>query len=1297
MVVETEGNAFSNFNMSGYAVIQGFVLKSGVTGLGDYNYLSALTNLTHVDLPDTMSSLPGNLGTSLTDIAIRYTGEEYTDSSYLSGADNITYYVAEPTNEENSVVKAIKARYDNQTKKTYTLKSLDDYAKMKEATLTISLKPETKIYAGEKVPYTINQNTTGLEEDKLQGILLSSYGYAQNDDDGNPLTMPVSTGEYQFYVKASSTDSTFGTKSNTISITAESGITYELTDLPREEEEEAVTKKKLTIKPIEGKETAVMPEYTSTASNRAPWYADRNDIYEVEIAEGVSNIGAYALRGLAKVETVTWQMKGTGSIGSNAFNGCTSLKSIDTILTKAETIGKNAFQGCTALTEVTIPENVKKLGDQTFQNCTALQTVTVKDADTRWIKIESGTKAETIELSNSPFQGCTALKTVVLPEGYKEIPNNFLKNITSIESFDIPDSVTVIGYYAFNGCTNLADLEMPEKLEKLSSTALQGTAITKLTLPESLKVVTTDQKNETSAENFSLTGQNSKASYPALQELTVNTDIPVVAGYGAVYSDIGVSTLEKVTIGEKVTTIPDQAYYGCAALTTVVFPEEGNSSLTTIGVKAFSQYSNTPMNLEGDIIQPSTVTTIGEAAFGGTKLKSVTMEAPAETDETENYYTIGNGAFGNIDTLESIELKSPAILRTGIAGRINQIGGRSKNKTEDMPGITVRIHAVDLQNTDGGEYNGSILNAFSNASYDTVIFTKEAAYETQTAIFRKSISTQRPLVKLEMEGERVTEDGYKYIVVETEDEKANWPITITGYTGEEKELTIPGEIEVNYGETGVGSEEKINHKVTAIGASSFMRTDITKVTLSENMTTIGTQAFQSCSALSDINLGKVQHIGNQAFAGANLQDMDFSSLVTVGENAFADALGSSGRNRGNINLPDTVTSIGSRAFSGISVKEGQDYVIVRLPENEAYTTIADYAFAGVKARKITIPANITEIGTGAFSEDSVTALDVKGENIQSVPSGLCSYVYIKNKESDSYKAFKAAGYTIISSEEDAKTELENKIKEAEDALAAIVRSDYQESYLAALEKRIEDAKAVLEKENAEPEDYLETAKKLATATTNSFRKTSTEEAKGNLESLMTDMEANNDPSDYTEESWNKLLEVMDEVSAYLEAGDYLNSELEALIEKLQAAADALEKKTAPPTPGPGEQTGTGTGTGTGKPGTGTGTGVNKTPDTQKVTVKKVTVKKVSSPKKKTLKIQWKKVSDATGYQIMIGTNKKMTKNKKVINIKKAKTVKKTIKKLKSKKKYFIKVRAYKTVNSKKYYGAWSKVKKIKVK
>ncbi len=76
-----------------------------------------------------------------------------------------------------------------------------------------------------------------------------------------------------------------------------------------------------------------------------------------------------------------------------------------------------------------------------------------------------------------------------------------------------------------------------------------------------------------------------------------------------------------------------------------------------------------------------------------------------------------------------------------------------------------------------------------------------------------------------------------------------------------------------------------------------------------------------------------------------------------------------------------------------------------------------------------------------------------------------------------------------------------------------------------------------------------------------------------------------------------------------------------------------------------------------------------------------------------VKVSWKKVSKASGYVIRYATNKDF-KNAKSLNVK---SNKKTIKSLKTKKTYYFKVRAYKKVSGKTYYGAFSSTKKTKTK
>ena len=110
---------------------------------------------------------------------------------------------------------------------------------------------------------------------------------------------------------------------------------------------------------------------------------------------------------------------------------------------------------------------------------------------------------------------------------------------------------------------------------------------------------------------------------------------------------------------------------------------------------------------------------------------------------------------------------------------------------------------------------------------------------------------------------------------------------------------------------------------------------------------------------------------------------------------------------------------------------------------------------------------------------------------------------------------------------------------------------------------------------------------------------------------------------------------------------------------------------------------------------GSSTSAGDSSETDDVTVGKVKKLKVTSKKKKTLTVTWKKRKGVSGYQIQYG-KKKNFKGAKKVSVKKNKT-KWTKKKLQSGKKYYVRIRAYKTVSGEKVYSGWSGKKSVKVK
>ena len=99
---------------------------------------------------------------------------------------------------------------------------------------------------------------------------------------------------------------------------------------------------------------------------------------------------------------------------------------------------------------------------------------------------------------------------------------------------------------------------------------------------------------------------------------------------------------------------------------------------------------------------------------------------------------------------------------------------------------------------------------------------------------------------------------------------------------------------------------------------------------------------------------------------------------------------------------------------------------------------------------------------------------------------------------------------------------------------------------------------------------------------------------------------------------------------------------------------------------------------------------------QYTSIAKPNLNSAKSTSKKKIKASWSKVGGASGYQVMWSTYKNFSKNYKTKSVK-AKYSSKTVTTAQSKKTYYVRVRAYKTINGKKVYSQWSSTKKVKTK
>ncbi len=240
---------------------------------------------------------------------------------------------------------------------------------------------------------------------------------------------------------------------------------------------------------------------------------------------------------------------GATSIGTGAFLGCTSLTSV-TIGNGVTSIGDYAFMMCSSLASITIPDCVTSIGGGAFGRCTSLTSFYGKFAsdDNRCLIIDG--------VLNSFATGC-GLTEYAIPDSVTEIGNYTFNGCTSLTSVTISDSVTSIGDSAFNGCTSLTSVTIPDSVTSIGGSAFSGCTS-----------LTSFYGKFASDDNRCLIIDgvlNSFATGCGLTEYAIPDSVTSIGG-GAFN---GCTLLTSVTIPEGVTSIGSGAFYGCESLTSV--------------------------------------------------------------------------------------------------------------------------------------------------------------------------------------------------------------------------------------------------------------------------------------------------------------------------------------------------------------------------------------------------------------------------------------------------------------------------------------------------------------------------------------------------------------------------------------------------------------------------------------------------------------------------------------------------------------------------------------------------------
>ena len=675
-----------------------------------------------------------------------------------------------------------------------------------------------------------------------------------------------------------------------------------------------------------------------------------DSLVSATLDNGILSIGNYAFEDCILLEVIAIPDSVT-SICAGAFYECCALRRV-TLGGGVLSIGSYAFYNCINLEEIVIPDSVSLLSDAAFSGCTSLVSIVI------------GAGVST--MGNGAFYGCAAIEEIYFNAYYMDdlsdynevfldagingcginvvigvdvmrVPAylfcpSYTSHTPNIVSIRFNDSwCTVIGEYAFSGCTSLSSVSLSDNIMTIGESAFFGCeGLTSITI-KSVGTIGDNAFNgclNLSEVFFSSSPYaigNGAFAYSGITRFQIN-DINSIDTIGN-YLFYNCTNLESVDIPESVYAIGEYAFYNCTSLTDV---KMHNSRVCEIGAHAFSGCTNLlSVRFSEELFL------IGECAFS--YCESLTgIEIPKSVSE------LCEGAFYNCTSLATVTNYSELDISAG---------------SSDHGYVAYYAHEVYTFETVGGvrylaEYTGSATDIILPDSYmgESYAIANDVFYgmgvrsvvipDSVTSIGSYAFSNCTDLVSITL-GDGVTSIGdYAF-------ERCYNLETVT-----------------------------VGENIISIGTSAFAYCYALPVfVIPDSVTRIGSSAFKGCASLEGINIpdGVTAINGNTFDSCVRLKTVTFGANVqSIGKEAF--------NNTGIecIVIPDAVTSIGEKAFSNCSNLE--DVTV-----GDGVTTIGTYAFGYCNSLEtVTIGASVTSIGSGAFADcvNLATVINCSSLNIR---------------------------------------------------------------------------------------------------------------------------------------------------------------------------------------------------------------------------------------------------------------------------------------------------------------------------
>ncbi len=488
-------------------------------------------------------------------------------------------------------------------------------------------------------------------------------------------------------------------------------------------------------------------------------------------------------------------------------------------------------------------------------------------------------------------------------------------------------TVTTISSYAFEGCTDLAEITVPASVLYIGQNAFENTRW---------------YANQPYGVVYA-----GRVAYRWKGSMPAGTTVSIQSGTKGIAESAFASCkqLAGVTFPSTLTTIGASAFSGCSTLTSVTIP----NSVETIGSRAFYYCSAL-----STINFPNSVTSLGSEAFYQTAWYSSQPDGPVYLGNVFYYWRGSMPSYTTVDIRQGTKviadgaLASRGVAKVNFPNTLTHIGKSAFSRLTDLQEITIPNSVVSIDN-----------DAFSDCSMLSSVTVPNSVTFLGSGVFSSCSNMYSAVLPSSL---------------------TKIPSSTFSYCDRLNNISIPGNV------TEIGAHAfrgckgmltiTIPGSVAVIGESAFENSGLRQITLPNSLVTIGKEAFYDCTSLTAMEIpNSVKTIGDKAFFSCtSLQSVSLgSSLSTIGADAFRQCGALSA-----VTIPASVTTIGDGAFYLCSAMKTLTF------NSNCAASIGTSAFQGCYGlTNVVIPGRIRSVGNNAFQS-------CKGLRSVSVGNGVTS-------------------------------------------------------------------------------------------------------------------------------------------------------------------------------------------------------------------------------------------------------------------------------------------------------------------